>query len=253
MSDKIVVNSEYTKKVFKESFNSIKTVPDVLYPPIDIHKEQVYNKEESVLKYLDFEENIIISSTNRYEEKKNIPLAIEAFKKVYERVDDEIKNKLFLVIGGGYDERVSENINVYQKLSNLAKEYSIEKKVIFLKNFNNSDRFLLFNHSTILLYTPENEHFGIVPIEAQLGGVCVVACNSGGPLESVINDKTGYLVNPDPESFSNAILKYLSLNKSEKQTMKNVNIFLIYKKTSIKHIKDKFSLDTFSKQLESYF
>lgn len=32
-----------------------------------------------------------------------------------------------------------------------------------------------------VLYTPEREHFGIVPVEAMYNQVPVIACNSGGP------------------------------------------------------------------------
>jgi glycosyltransferase involved in cell wall biosynthesis len=32
-----------------------------------------------------------------------------------------------------------------------------------------------------VLYTPEREHFGIVPIEAMYNEAPVIACNSGGP------------------------------------------------------------------------
>jgi len=52
-------------------------------------------------------------------------------------------------------------------------------------------------NTNVLLYTPENEHFGIVPVEAMYMGCIVMACNSGGPLESVDNGVTGYLQAPD--------------------------------------------------------
>lgn len=54
----------------------------------------------------------------------------------------------------------------------------------------------LLEHTKILLYTPQNEHFGIVPVEAMYMGCAVIACNSGGPLESVEDGKTGFLVPP---------------------------------------------------------
>lgn len=52
-------------------------------------------------------------------------------------------------------------------------------------------------NTNVLLYTPENEHFGIVPVEAMYMGCIVVACNSGGPLESIENEETGYLLEPN--------------------------------------------------------
>jgi alpha-1,3/alpha-1,6-mannosyltransferase len=44
-----------------------------------------------------------------------------------------------------------------------------------------------------LLYTPTNEHFGIVPVEAMQYGVPVLAANTGGPLETIVEGKTGWL------------------------------------------------------------
>ena len=59
--------------------------------------------------------------------------------------------------------------------------------VIFLKSISNELRSLLLKTADILLYTPENEHFGIVPVEAMYCGTIVIACNSGGPTESIIH------------------------------------------------------------------
>lgn len=45
----------------------------------------------------------------------------------------------------------------------------------------------------MLLYTPVNEHFGIVPVEAMHAGLPVLASNTGGPLETVVDGETGWL------------------------------------------------------------
>jgi alpha-1,3/alpha-1,6-mannosyltransferase len=45
----------------------------------------------------------------------------------------------------------------------------------------------------ILVYTPTNEHFGIVPLEAQLHSTPVLATPTGGPLETVEDNLTGFL------------------------------------------------------------
>jgi glycosyltransferase involved in cell wall biosynthesis len=44
-----------------------------------------------------------------------------------------------------------------------------------------------------LLYTPDREHFGIVPLEAMGVGLPVIAMASGGPLESVRHNRSGFL------------------------------------------------------------
>jgi alpha-1,3/alpha-1,6-mannosyltransferase len=46
----------------------------------------------------------------------------------------------------------------------------------------------------------------------------VIACNSGGPLESIVDKKTGYLLPPDPEVWADQITNILndpSLNTGE--------------------------------------
>jgi hypothetical protein len=43
-------------------------------------------------------------------------------------------------------------------------------QIIFVRSFSDSQKVELLNAALAVLYTPENEHFGIVPIE----GVCLV-------------------------------------------------------------------------------
>ncbi|MEX0895846.1 MAG: glycosyltransferase [Patescibacteria group bacterium] len=51
----------------------------------------------------------------------------------------------------------------------------------------------LYAGAQALLYPVEDEDFGIVPVEAMGYGVPVIAHNSGGPKETVIDGKTGVL------------------------------------------------------------
>ena len=133
----------------------------------------------------------MVTSLNRYERKKDIALALRAVACLPSTCSVK------LVIAGGYDERVIENVDHHLELKNLAKK--LDLKVIFLRSISNEDRISLLRRTNILLYTPMNEHFGIVPLEAMYMLCTVIACNSGGPLESIINGKTGYLLPPEPE------------------------------------------------------
>lgn len=95
--------------------------------------------------------------------------------------------------------------------------------ILFLLNFTTGQRSaLLTAPSTLaLLYTPTNEHFGIGPVEGMLCGLPILACNSGGPTESVVAEphaeRTGWLCPPDAQVWANALSEIVSLSKVERE------------------------------------
>ena len=68
--------------------------------------------------------------------------------------------------------------------------------MLFLLSVPSQLKSMLLNAAKLLVYTPSNEHFGIVPLEAMFAEVPVLAANSGGPLETVLDGKTGWLRDP---------------------------------------------------------
>lgn len=229
--DYVFVNSIFTRKVYIETFKGLisnankypltLSYPEVLYPPVNL--EDIPSEEEcencfsnsKIPQQLNRAPNVpFFLSLNRYERKKNIELAIKSFA----ILRDQYKpgEKLCLVISGGYDKRVSENIEYFEELLRLANSYAfnvyignecIEStdscfSVVFLRSISDSLRWSLLRKSIGLLYTPENEHFGMVPCEAMSVGTCVIACNSGGPTETIVHGKTGFLCEPNPENFA---------------------------------------------------
>ena len=207
MADIVLVNSKFTRNVFKNTFKSLKHLePSVLYPSLNTEKfDQV--STESADKTL-----FTCLSINRYERKKNIGLAIESFAKV---VQSSSSNDLKLIVAGGYDHRVEENKEYYKELVLLAEDNGISSKVEFLKSPPDEEKVTLLKTSDCLIYTPSGEHFGIVPIEASYCKIPVIAVNDGGPTETIVHNETGYLCQPTPEDFA----KYL--NKLKHDSTKN--------------------------------
>ena len=94
-------------------------MPAILYPNIDEKKYVLSQDFSSTMKELlqrdDIgTETLIITSLNRYERKKNINLALESFAK-YLKTPGARLNAV-LVIAGGYDDRLIENVEHHLEL-----------------------------------------------------------------------------------------------------------------------------------------
>ncbi|MBF0485347.1 MAG: glycosyltransferase family 4 protein [Candidatus Omnitrophica bacterium] len=126
---------------------------------------------------------------------KNIELGIDAFRLFCE------KNKGFeLRIAGIVDAKSQEYYDMLQK-----KAEGLPVK--FLTKVSDHEMLKLYQNSFAVLFTPFNEDWGFIPLEAMACGKPCVAVNRGGPRESVQNGETGLLVDPDPAAFSGAMDK----------------------------------------------
>ena len=197
----ILVNSKFTQGFFYASFPILKRLKkptEVLYPAIDLGKFDNVNQGLSAKPQDEIKEPFFLS-LNRYERKKNINLAVEAFAKFREKNG---KIKCRLVIAGGHDPRIRENVEHKGELEELSKKLGGEGEVSFKVNVTDEERVYLLKNAVGLMYTPENEHFGIVPLEAQYMETPVLASNSGGPKETVIEGETGFLLSKKPEDWA---------------------------------------------------
>lgn len=209
MADYVLVNSKFTASIFASTFTTLHAKgirPEVLYPAVNVDQFPI-NASSS----LTTQERIFLS-INRFERKKNIGLAISAFSLLLHHVkskgrsqDDGSGEKLKLVVAGGYDERLKENHDYLLELKHLTEEKGITDHVVFMPSCSTTERDKLLAMCLCLIYTPTDEHFGIVPLEAMAAQKPVIACNSGGPKESVVHNVTGFLCEPTPQNFSSVM------------------------------------------------
>ncbi|KAH6695153.1 glycosyl transferase group 1 [Plectosphaerella plurivora] len=207
-ASEIAVNSGFTRGVASSTWPALAATRDfrVVYPCIDISgPPEPANTEEGDAVWKD--ENIILS-INRFERKKDVALAVRAFA----ALPEEKRRGVRLVIAGGYDLRSGENFGYHKELVDLAKSLGLESftakniitalsappeiPVLFLLSIPSSLKASLLRSARLLVYTPSNEHFGIVPLEAMLSHVPVLAANTGGPKETVVDGETGWLREP---------------------------------------------------------
>lgn len=85
-----------------------------------------------------------------------------------------------------------------ENLSNQIKEYGISKKVEIIP-FHDDIYKIWQSIDIAVVPSTEPEPFGLVSVEAMLAKKPVVAANHGGLTEIIINEETGYLVEPNNE------------------------------------------------------
>lgn len=163
-------------------------------------------------------DKIVFVSINRFHREKNIELAIDAFALLRQRLltthngvnhaGDNVytdstsscsgthggdshtsvnPNQLILIVAGGCDANLPENMAYYHELTTLAyvKHSLPRESVVFMCNISNAEKQTLLQSMRALVYTAGMEHFGIGPLEAMQHGRPVVAVACGGPCESV--------------------------------------------------------------------
>ncbi|KAJ7313652.1 hypothetical protein JRQ81_005232 [Phrynocephalus forsythii] len=207
MADCILVNSCFTANVFKQTFKTLSHVnPEVLYPSLNFSKfDTVFSADAASI--FPNRKKFLFLSINRYERKKDLELALKALHDLRGKLNAQEWSEVHMVLAGGYDEAVRENVEYYEELKAVVAKLNIVEQVTFLRSFSDEQKIALLSNCLCVLYTPSNEHFGIVPLEAMYMKCPVIAVNSGGPLESVVNNETGFLCDPFPTKFSEAMEK----------------------------------------------
>lgn len=239
-ADGILVNSKFTRRIFKETFKSLNIIPDVLYPSLNTEffdNANITDKDEVVRIPCD---TFVFLSINRYDKKKNLTLALTSFKLLQKSLTKQEWEKCYLFIAGGYDNRVMENMEYYEELNNLCAELKLIDHVKFLRSPSDRAKIWLLKRCQTLLYTPENEHFGIVPLEAMYQAKPVIAVNSGGPTETIIHDSTGFLCEPNEESFAKVMTKLV----------KERNLIERFGQMGRKRVQAQYSFESFSDKLD---
>ncbi|KAJ2557261.1 Alpha-1,3-mannosyltransferase-like protein [Coemansia sp. RSA 1933] len=297
-ADEILVNSRFTQGTFRKAFPHLSKIPKVLMPALNLQRyDAPVDMEDPSLSVLQTSKQLVVS-INRFERKKDIVLAIDAFNLLVSRLNTEdaqepktTRSRVCLVVAGGWDPRVPENVEHLKELYAHAKELGLRAQVmapqgvssesrrllpddavrtptifdmlagdkdstddsksedklasvdvLFLPSFTENQRTHLLSAARCVVYTPTNEHLGIVPLEAMYSKTPVIAANSGGPRETIQNGKTGYLCEPDKEEFAVALARVLSMDDAKWQAMADAGH---------RRVKDEFSLDSFGEKLEN--
>lgn len=171
-SDHILVNSDFTANRCKDVYGY--TISDIIYPGINIEEfpSTPAEKENFVL---------CVSQLTKF---KNVDQAITSIAQLKEN-----GNNIKLVIVGDGPERMN--------LVEQAEHLGVSENVLFPGRVDRQQLISCYARALCVVFLSVDEPFGIVPIEAQAAWTPVIATRSGGPLESIINGESGFLIEPN--------------------------------------------------------
>ena len=181
--EKIIANSEYTKKLAIENgVNETKII--VINPGVDPVKEinkKTLEKVESLLKV----KTPRLITVSRFDKRKNhekVIMALRNLKQIYPSI-------VYICVGYGEEE---ENIK------KLVKELDLEAQVMFFKDISDDLKNALVAKSDIfvmpsIIHKKSVEGFGIAYVEAAQYGIPSIGGKDGGASDAIDHEKTGLI------------------------------------------------------------
>lgn len=176
----VVCNSQYTRQITYALYQYVlpeKWKYHVIYPPVNIQEFKKPAKKENKICYV-----------GRIDMHKGIDYIVESYLRICKEVDVQLE-----IVGGVTESPWSRGY--YEKhfkpyISKLQDKYPISVKVnVPYREVVET----LLTSKVMMSYNPE-EHFGIVPVEAQAAGCIPIVADGGGQRETVIHGEVGFRV-----------------------------------------------------------
>lgn len=206
--EQLLTNSKNTQKRIKTYTNRD---ADILYPPVDTH---FFNPAGAI------QEKSYFLSFARLSSIKRVDRIVSAFQKMPEQ-------RLIVTYGKNDPEKA--------KIQAMAQGYgNIEMR----ESPSDVELRSLIQGAKATIYVPVDEDFGMSPVESMACGTPVIGVNDGGLKESIIDGKTGLLINPrcEPDDITLAVRQI--------ETMWDISSACVQRGAD-------FSLEKFKQQLHS--
>ena len=208
-AQRLVCNSKNTQNRIKKYY---KRDAKIINPPIETSKHKYHKHKNYWL------------SVNRLSIAKQIEIQMKAFS--------NLPNEKLIIVGSY--EKGARQFERYKKFIQKIRPKNVE----IITWIDNKKLISLYDNCKGFITTAKDEDFGMTPIEAMASGKPVIAPNEGGYKESVIDNKTGLLIdNMDSEKLIQAIKK-ISKNPEK------------YKSACIKQAKN-FDVQIFIKKIKN--
>jgi phosphatidyl-myo-inositol dimannoside synthase len=203
-AETIICSNSYTANSVKVFNHSLAPKMAMINPGIE---SSFIRNSERVLelrqKY-NLDNQTVLLGLGRLVKRKGVDKVIESMPLILKSAPDTV----YAIAGAGPD------ADSFKKIADALPE-EIKKKIIFLGQISNEDQWAWLELCDIFIMASRNiagdyEGFGQVYLEANLAAKPVVAGDSGGVRDAVINNINGLLVDPEkPEEIAAAVVKLI--------------------------------------------
>lgn len=226
----------------------------VIYPPVDVERfarlttkdQRLTRKSNGKKVVLDVSRSTLDNYflvVSRLVGAKNIGIAVE--------VCTNLKLNLKIVGTGRETDRLEELAGNHNSVrhsrpdresDSRVRENDKNDRIEFLGDVSDDELAKLYQGCRALIFPASQEDFGIVPVEAMAAGKPVIALDEGGVKETVIDGKTGLLVEDlAPGAFVIAINRFMEMEKKGQWDSKFIQ----------KHA-EKFSKERFKREIKAF-
>ncbi|MBN1224124.1 MAG: glycosyltransferase [Candidatus Aminicenantes bacterium] len=205
--DMMIISSERFRK------NDLHIEQRIIHPSIDpLSPKNMVLSEETISKiFAKFKiptDKPIIAQVSRFDPWKDPEGVLKVFEIIKEKVDCR------LIFCGNMAPDDPEGIPVYNRMCKLGKKHLEKGDVLFILMDNQILVNALQRESAVIIQKSLREGFGLTVAEALWKQTPVVASNVGGIPEQMVDNETGFLV--DPEDLDSCAEKIILLLKDEK-------------------------------------
>ena len=214
----VITPSMYTKELVHKYYgledDKVKNIPLA----IELPSFQYHNLRKDKSPYILY--------VGRINEMKNIIQVIRSFKIVSESLEVKL-----IVVG-------DDKIKFEKFLTEAQSAEETKKKIKFLQNVSNEEKFQLMKDASVFLYPTLYEGFGFPPLEAMSCG-CPVVVSNNSSLPEVCGDAAYYVDPGNDNEIANGIIELLTNSNLKSQLIKkglgHVQLFS-WKETALEHL-----------------
>lgn len=211
LANHIICNSTPTKKLCLEKNIKERNI-SIIHPGVTFPAPP---KQKQLIKYIknhyQLNNRNILLSVGRLTDRKGL---LEFVKFCYPEIVKKNTSTLLVIVGDTAKNALNNKFQSKEEILNTAKNLSLQNNILFTGSLNENDLSSFFYIANIHIFPVRHipndpEGFGMVAIEAAAHGTPTIAFATGGIIDAIKENESGYLI--ETENYSQLSIKVTEL------------------------------------------